>query len=292
MKLRILAMLALVVVCNGCTMMSLNRHTTAQNDSAMELRYREIMDNLAMIANDPSALPNYSSIFSGTVFVQDQGQLLSTTTWPLTAMVAGQATNPSLNRQISQNWTLDPIVVPEKLEAIRAACQWAVGGLDVVNKDSMSLLISPEDAEPGSSRHFGVAKDLAKLPPGWLGVGGWKEVPKSTCYKAHCGDTWVWVTPEGMNGLSDFTTIVQNIARVYINSQTLFRLPAYYTPIVFVTHDSYPDKRLQFAVTVTVDQAGQLQTALPYIPTRIETTGADAGLRSQISAAGISSVPH
>ncbi|MGH7169972.1 MAG: hypothetical protein ACRELG_06830 [Gemmataceae bacterium] len=290
MKPWIMVMPALTLVSSGCTMMSLERHTIAQNSSAVDVRYREIVDNLAIIANDRSRLPNYSSIFVGTIFVQDQGQLISTTTWPFS--VGMQATNPSGNRQISQNWALDPIMAPEKLEAIRAACQWVIGGPDYVSKDSMSLLISPEEAPPGSARHFGVAKDLAKLPEGWLRIGCSRDVPKCARYKAHFNQTWVWVMPDAMKGLDELSLIIQSIARVYINSPTLFNLPAYFAPLTFLTSDTDPDDRFRFAVTANVDQSGHLQTTLPYIPLRIETTGVDANLRSLISAAGISSVPH
>ncbi len=141
----------LIVGCAGCTMMSLERHTVAQTDSAVALRYHEVLDNLALIAKDPSALPSYASIFSGTIFVQDQGQLGSTNIWPFTGAVASGsiAGASSLNRQISQNWALDPISAPEKLEAMRAACQWAIGGPDQVTPESRKLLIRPDEAPLG-----------------------------------------------------------------------------------------------------------------------------------------------
>jgi hypothetical protein len=291
MNVRIIVAAA-VFVCPGCTMMSLERHSVAQVDTTTDLRYREVMNNLALIANDPSTLPNYTSIFSGTIFVQDMGQMVSTTTWPYVASVGSQATNPSLNRQISQNWTLDPLLVPEKLEAMRAACQWAIGGPDHVSRDSMSLLVRPQDAPPGPNRHFSVADKLGELPAGWLSFGSSSDVPKCARYKAHCGPTWVWVTPAGMKGLADFTLVIQNIARVQINSSTLFNPLPVYTPITFLVKDDDPSDRIRVTAQVVVDQSGHLKTDLPYLPIRVETTGVDSAIRSAISAAGISSVPH
>jgi hypothetical protein len=273
-------------------MLSLERHSVAQVDTTTDLRYREVLTNLAAIADDPATLPNYTSIFSGTIFVQDMGQIASTTTWPWAPLVGSQGTNPSVNRQISQNWTLDPIMVPEKLEAIRAACQWAIGGKDYVSAESRSLLDRPQDCAPGSERHFGVTDKLAELPPVWLGVGTSNEVPKCARYKARCGQTWVWVTPEGMKGLADFTLIIQNIARIQINSSTLFNPLPVYTPITFLTKDLDSSDRMKMTAQVVVDQSGHLQTDLPYLPIRVETTGVDSGIRSAISAAGVSSVPH
>jgi hypothetical protein len=275
----------------GCTMVSLERHTVAQTDSAVDLRYREVMDNLALVADDPSTLPSYSSIFSGTVSVQDQGQLLSTITWPFSA--GSQVVDPSFNRQISQNWTLDPIMIPEKLEAIRAACQWAVGGRDSVYEDSWDLLIGPEEAKPGIGRHFGVKKKLEKLPDGWLRIGSRRDVPACACYRAHCGRAWVWVMPEDMKALADFTLIIQDIARVPANSPTLFNFPPVYTPIVFATTDvENPNHRVKITAQVVVDQSGHLVTDVPYYPVRLDTLGSDSNLRSAIGAAGITAVPR
>lgn len=279
--------LALVAcLCTSCTMMSLKRHAVAQGNSATDLRYHEVMDNLAMIADDPTTLPSYASIFSGTAWVQDQGQQITTITWP--RVFGAQAVNPMLNRQISQNWVLDTITSPEKVEAMRAACRWAIEGPEHIDKEGMSLLIRPELAEPGTERHFGGADKLAQLSPGWLGVGGARDVPLCACYKAHSGKTWVWVTADGMKGLTDFTLIIQDIARISINSPTLFNLPPIYTPIVLASAESVgPDNRMAMTAQVVIDQSGHLVPDIPYTKTRIDTLGIESQLRSAISAAGV-----
>ena len=152
---------------------------------------------------------------------------------------ASESANPSVSRSVNQNWSIDPIVVPEKLEAIRAVCRWVFWGPAGVSKESMSLLIRPDQAPPGPDRHFGVADSMAQLPAGWLCVGKLKDVPVCARYKAHCGDTWVWVTPDGIKGLADFTLIVQNIARVSLQLADLVPLPARVQP------DPFRDDRLQ-----------------------------------------------
>ena len=272
-------------------MMSLERHTVAQTDSAMDVRYREVVENLALIASNRSALPSYASIYSGSAAVQDTGQLVSTTTVPYYT-VGSEVLNPSITRQITQNWVLDPLLDPEKMEAIRAACQWAIGGPENVYPDSMSLLIRPSQAPRGPDRHFGVAEQLAKLPSGWLCVGKHGDCPASALYKAHCGDTWVWVTAEGMKGLADFTLILQHIARIQINSGTLFNLPPVFTPIVFPSSDSKPTDRNQTTVQLVVDQSGRLVTDVPYFKVRVDDTRSDSNLISILSSSGVASVPH
>ena len=288
--------LALLLCGNtGCTMMSLERHTVAQTGSTIDLRYREVMDNLAMVAHDPATLPSYASIYAGTIFVQDQQQLMSATNWQHIKPSTGkngfmsEALNPSVNRQVNQNWSIDPIVVPEKLEAIRAACQWAVGGPEHVSKDSMSLLIRADKAPAGPERHFGVEESLSRLPAGWLCVGKLKDVPACARYKAHSGGTWVWVPEDGIKGLADFTLILQNIARVGSNSPTLFHFPPVYSPIRFHTTDSNAvDPKVRIVAQVTVDQNGHLVPEIPYYPARNENINTDGKFRSLIAASAAS----
>src|SRR5580700_9298642 len=71
MRLMTPLILAMTVVNSGCIAHSLQRQTLATSNSAMDLRYREVTDNLAIIAHEPATLPSYSSIFSGTVQITD-----------------------------------------------------------------------------------------------------------------------------------------------------------------------------------------------------------------------------
>src|SRR5262249_42858842 len=130
--------------------------------------------------------------------------------------------NPGVSRQSAQNWTVDPVVDPEKLEAIRLCFKWALGGSDCIDSDGLSLLARPDQVPTAPGRHFGVLDQLERLPRNWLCVGRACDVPVHARLKAHAGDTWVWVMPEGVRGLADFLLIVQDVARVNINSSTLF----------------------------------------------------------------------
>jgi hypothetical protein len=224
-------LLASALASTGCTTLALERHTLAQGHSIADLRYFEVLQNLALVAHDPSALPAYSSIFAGTAQVVDGGQLSSGTLWVVKGIMGSnrygflsETATPQLTRTVSENWSLDPMIAPEKIEALRCACRWVLFGREMACSSCPDLLAKPDECRtPG--RHFGVADRLAKLPPGWLHVGCLKDVPLTTHYKAHCGDTWVWVLPDGMAGLADFTLIFQDIARVGINSESLFYQP-------------------------------------------------------------------
>lgn len=286
MRYSIIATLALIQA--GCTTLSLTRHSTAQVDSVADLRYQVVLDNVALIADDPTNLPSSIGLGAGTVFVQDQGTATTIPIWPFSG--GSVATTPAFSRQISQNWSLDPVLIPEKLEAIRAACQWAVGGPQFVKPSSMSLLIRPQEAPVGPERHFGVFDQLSQLPPGWLCCGKRCDVPKCARYASHCGETWVWVTPDNEKYLTIFTIAVQDIVRVNVNSPTLVHSPPIYSPVIFKTGD--PDGRMRFTVQAVVNPSGHLVPDQPYFPWRIDNSFSDPALRSAIGAAGISSASH
>jgi hypothetical protein len=289
-----LLLLALTIACTGCTTPFLKRNTLALASSAINLRYQEVLDNLAMVADDPAALPAYSSVFAGGSQVTDNVQLTSTTLWQRVLGAGAQngflseAANPQASRVVSDNWTLDPIVVPEKIEAMRCACRWVIYGPERACVDCQGLLATPEQA-PYPGRHFGVADRLARLPKGWLHMGKLKDVPASACYRAHRCDTWVWVMPEGIEGLSDFTLILQDIARVNSNSLTLFFIPPAPGIFTFQTGDTtLPDgARAAVLATVNVDGSMNLVPDLPYYRIRLDNVGSNAFLRSQITAASL-----
>ncbi|HKI38556.1 MAG TPA: hypothetical protein VKA46_42300 [Gemmataceae bacterium] len=292
-----LLILASAVGCTGCTTFSLEQHVIAQAASTSELRYREVLDNLAMVANDPYALPVYTSLFAGTAQVTDSAQVGATTQWQHVLRTAAgnqsgfasEAANPQASRMVLENWTLDPVVVPEKLEAMRCACQWVIYGPERACADCPGLLASPDQA-PSPGRHFGVADRLARLPPGWLHLGTRKDVPLSAAYKAHAGDTWVWVMPDGLEGLADFTLVFQDIVRINSNSPTLFYPLLLPSPLQFITwpYAAAGGRQYELSALVVVDPDGRLVPDQPYYRWRVDNVGADAHLRSQINAAGLS----
>jgi hypothetical protein len=320
-----LTFFASVGFCTGCTTISLERHTLSQATSAQDLRYQEVLTNLAMIAYDRSLLPAYSSVYSGTAQVTDSGSVVSTTAWQhMKGMTvqngfASEALNPQLSRMVLQNWTLDPIVVPEKLEAMRAACKWVVYGPESLSPEEMSLLASPDEicvpsllkvcenegsCQAGSvltcppeefltQRHFDVQKRLASCPPNWLGKGKLKDVPLSAAYKAHYRDTWVWVMPGDLYGLATISLVLQDIDRVNSNSLTLFYVPATHSPLVVnVKQDKIMDCNgtpinASVQAVFAVDPCMQLAPDAPYRPWRVDNVTSDPTLRSIINAAGL-----
>jgi hypothetical protein len=50
------------------------------------------------------------------------------------------------------------------------------------------------------------------LPRDWFSVGTEDDVPCDACFVAHYCDTYVWVTPDGMDGFTRFTITILDLA--------------------------------------------------------------------------------
>jgi len=122
--------------------------------------------------------------------------------------------------------------------------------------DPESIEVAVENSTPGYHPHFGVKDRLRTLPAGWLHVGRMCEVPVEACYKAQCGDTWVWVMRDGMEGLSGFTLVLQDIATLNV-APADNSLPANVTPPVLLTLWSVqPTMPKPSTVTITIKRVG------------------------------------
>ncbi len=75
-----IVLLISVLSCTGCQALALKRCTLEQGATPTDIRYQEVLDDLAMVAHDPYALPAYSSIFAGSAVVTDTAPCVSTTT--------------------------------------------------------------------------------------------------------------------------------------------------------------------------------------------------------------------
>jgi hypothetical protein len=311
MRLVLVVFLLALVASTGCTSVALERATLAHAQSSTDLRYKEAIENLAMIASNPALLPAYSTIHAGTTDVSDTIRGSSTSTWARVAAkpfrfathFATQNADFTGSRAVKSNWTLDPVIVPEKLRAMRAACRWVAFGPESVGPE-IQLLKSyqpPKFTEkpapdcfrymeilPGCDKgyYFGVADRLACLPQGWLHqVDRRIDVPHDACYWAGCGGKFVWVGEEGMAALSEFVLILQQIARADFGT-------AYFPPPVTRTI------QIPFGIaalggatataTLYVDEQGWLtpganMAAVP-IKARRDNVGLSAELRSVINA--------
>jgi hypothetical protein len=229
---KLVALALVITVGGGCTAASVREHTVSQAMSVADMRYQEVLDNLAMVAHNTGTLPSFAITTNGIANVTNTISLDPTTAFSNTLILGNIVhgfSQETLNGFGSHNpellWTIAPVVGEPNLEALRYACLWAVCGglpegcpglelLRAPNRNDVSACPQNGDAIPVADFHFDVLGQLELIRPGWLHITSRGEVPRGACYKAHCGNTYVWVTAEDLAGLSDFTLVILDIATV------------------------------------------------------------------------------
>ena len=192
----------------------LQRDTVAANLTISDIYFQQVLNNVARFEVNSAAMPSFSVISAGTVNIQDSaGAAVSPTYSPtLTKALQGGGALPILSilfglnaqRSITENWSTAPITDSDNIRRMRCAFQLLVG------RES-SQCDRCEDRLKG----FFVASTESQdcmLPRGWYQVGGKCDVPPDACYSAHYCDTYVWVTPDGLDGLTRVTITVLDLA--------------------------------------------------------------------------------
>jgi hypothetical protein len=287
MRAKFAALIALTLL-SGCTWTALRQESVELSGAGADIRYREAIENLAMVSANRWALPAYTSIYAGSMNVTDTVQVDGSTTWvhSITAPsgFASQTADMIDTRSVLGTQQLDPMIAPEKIRALRAACQWAVFGGGNVYPDRTILDKYQPQLPPGN--YFGVDEELAiacSYP--WLGKGcRRRDVPKNACYSAHCGKCYVWVCPEGMEGFSRFLLVCQKIARFDLGK---LWLPVVLTKQVKWASGDINNPRIQ-QVSLYVDDYGNLamgQSLLALPPKqRNDNTGQQADLKASLNS--------
>ena len=272
MRKALILILTIPFLGTGCTSMSLERHTVSQSQSVSDFRYRAALHTLAMVVADPATLPTYALLSNGITSVANTGVVNPVSLWKGAPEVFNSEALGITGTHAPQiSWTVSPVADYTQLEAMRCACLWVLLGPEKAGPDCLHILADPEaDTSPGS--HFGVSDRLTRLPKGWLHVGRLCDVPVGACYKDHCGETWVWVTPDGTEGLANFTLVLQDIATLNV-APSDGSLPANRTPpllVTFWTAQGTLPKVSDVRVTVTLNKdkavfklAGAQKTEIP-----------------------------
>jgi hypothetical protein len=205
--------LAVAVFFGGCTTVSLKDYTLDQINSVEEYRVDATLDCLTTVAAHPDTLPSFGLLASGVTHVQDTGSVNSITTW--TRALKGFATESfglSASRSPIGQWSVDPVASYSQLDALRAACRWAVFGPEAAWNESPGLLLDPAVYYSPQEPRFNVAWRLERLPRNWVHVGRKSDVPKCAAYEAHCGDVYIWVMPQEKWCFSEFILVMHDIA--------------------------------------------------------------------------------
>lgn len=206
--------IGLLSTLSGCaTHRALRDDTVNTTNTLTDLQYQQVLDNVARFHANPDTVPSFAVASAGTVSIADTaGAGVSPTYSPtLTSALQGGGALPILSllfplttsRAVTENWSLTPITDADNLRRLRCAYRLLVMGEATPNYEfcrrQMTEFFAGEEA--GLTDYY--------PPRGWYCVGGKKDIPACACYVGHyagCGGcTYVWVTPEGMNGLALFT---------------------------------------------------------------------------------------
>jgi hypothetical protein len=246
-SLGVLVAAAGLVGAAGCTHHSLSRNTVLTTNTVMDIQYRSVLANLALLSYHPEALPNHVHLADGVVQINDragfgQGGGFDTGGSPGFSL---DQFGPSGQRQVTEQWGTDATTDPERLYDLQSLYRVALGLPPLPPPNSIAYLRrqkpSGEDKPGGkssgasSSGPSGTTStggggstpsgggssggdDGRRVPldvlvtdvpaPGWYHIGCKKDVPKDACYVGRWGGRYAWVTADGMPQLARFTTTV------------------------------------------------------------------------------------
>jgi len=116
----------------GCTHNQLRWNTVHQSRTLTDIYEQQVLDNLAMFVYDSGSLPFFSFPNAGGSNVNDAGAVNGVLNW--THGVGGLNSGAlTLNgsRNVTESWTLTPIIDPVKLQLMRCAYQQVVSNCGI-----------------------------------------------------------------------------------------------------------------------------------------------------------------
>jgi hypothetical protein len=202
-------------VVSGCQTHRLLRDDSIKMATTVtDLQYQQVLNNIAMFVHNPSTIPSLVAVTSGTASVQDQkgyiGNANYAPTLPFNLQGGGALPiltilfNPSVQRQVTENWSLVPISDVDHLRRIRCALQLVVLGAETSNCDHCQKRLDEFFLSEA-------ADEDCVIPRGWYHIGRKHDVPKNACYVGCYGDCYVWVMRDGLEGLARFTMTILNL---------------------------------------------------------------------------------
>lgn len=206
MRITLLCGLVAALSAPGCAHRQLRESTLRQATTITELRYGQVLDNLAMAAAHPDVLPYFAIVADGTAQVQNNAGGTGTLEWDPFGLKAETLTLTGSHTVVEQ-WGLDPTKDPERLEAMRCAYRYVSRGPGDDCSDCLERL-----------HHFKLDQKIAAIPPGFFHAGYARDVPKHACYVGKYHHKCVWVTADGVEALTRLTPVILDIATADLDS--------------------------------------------------------------------------
>jgi hypothetical protein len=200
----VIAVTAIMV--SGCTHLQLRRSTLKQQRTLADLNCQQVLDNVAQFVANPDSMPFFSYAATGSTQISDAGSATVNLTWDPRTLVS-EMLGITGSRTVVEGWGLSAINDPDRLYAMRCVYRMVVGAATSDCDDCVSRLGAFFNNDFSKQAH-------CLIPMGWFQVGCKADVPRCACYVSHACGRYVWVTPEGLDGLTRLTLTILDIATV------------------------------------------------------------------------------
>lgn len=128
MRATILALIA--AFAHGCTHIQLGHNSVHHAGTHADVHFQQVVDNLARFCANPNQLPSFAVATNATNQVTDAGSGGATTAYNR-VQFTGVTLPFSASRNMQENWTLKPVIEPDRLARMRCAFQIVTGHYDV-----------------------------------------------------------------------------------------------------------------------------------------------------------------
>lgn len=137
MRYGTMALLVVLTAASGCTNARLRQRTVNQGSTLPELQYQQVLDNLALFAENPAALPWHMNVREGTSQVTDSGSAGA-----LVDIGPPPATFPQAfaSRTVVAQWGMSPVIDPLELRLLRIAYRRAHGAPEMPDAEVLDEL--------------------------------------------------------------------------------------------------------------------------------------------------------
>ncbi len=121
----------------GCTSVRLRQRTIHQGSTLPDLQYQQVLDNLALFAENPSALPWHINLREGTSQVTDSGSAGA-----LVDLGPPAVTQPQIfgSRTVVAQWGMSPVIDATELRLLRVAYRRAHGSPEMPSPEFLDEL--------------------------------------------------------------------------------------------------------------------------------------------------------
>jgi hypothetical protein len=111
----------------GCTHVQLRLHTNQQLRTSSDIIQQQVLDNLAKIATNPSAWPEFSVLPTGLTQMADLGEGTLGLQWNART-ITQEALGMKANRQLTEKWDTKQVIDPARLRAMWAVYHYTTYG--------------------------------------------------------------------------------------------------------------------------------------------------------------------